>query len=179
VTATRRTRAAAPHHDGPQSLHDPAPPASTPEISFDDLYRASYARMVRLAWLLVGSRPAAEDVAHDAFLAVHQRWASVANPGGYLRRTVVNQALRTQRRRAGEQRALAGVGEPPPTGDPAIDSMWDAIARLRPDRRTVVVLRYWADLPHAEIAEVLRCPVATVRTRLHRALSDLRTEVSR
>jgi RNA polymerase sigma factor (sigma-70 family) len=57
--------------------------------------------------------------------------------------------------------------------------MWDAIERLRPDRRTVVVLRYWADLPHAEIAEVLRCPVATVRTRLHRALSDLRTEVPR
>jgi len=179
VTATRRTRAAAPHHDGPRSIHDPAPPASTPEISFDDLYRASYARMVRLAWLLVGSRPAAEDVAHDAFLAVHQRWGKVDNPGGYLRRTVVNRALRTQRRRATEQRALAAMGEPPPTGDQAIDSMWDAIDRLRPDRRTVVVLRYWADLPHAEIAEVLRCPVATVRTRLHRALSDLRTEVSR
>ena len=135
--------------------------------------------MVRLAWLLVGSRPAAEDVVHDAFLAVHQRWESVDNPGGYLRRTVVNQAVRTQRRRATEQRALAAVGEPPPTGDPAIDSMWDAIERLRPDRRTVVVLRYWADLPHAEIAAVLGCPVATVRTRLHRALSDLRTEVPR
>jgi RNA polymerase sigma factor (sigma-70 family) len=135
----------------------PPPPERSSEISFDDLYRASYARMVRLAWLLVGTRPAAEDV---------------------VRRTVVNRALRAQRRRASEQRALAAVGEPPPTGDPTIDSMWDAIARLRPERRTVVVLRYWADLPHAEIAEVLRCPVATVRTRLHRALSDLRTEVS-
>jgi DNA-directed RNA polymerase specialized sigma24 family protein len=50
------------------------------ELSFDDLYRASYARMVRLAWLLVGSLPAAEDVVHDAFLAVHERWGSVADP---------------------------------------------------------------------------------------------------
>ncbi len=149
------------------------------ELSFDDLYRASYARMVRLAWLLVGSLPAAEDVVHDAFLAVHERWGSVDNPGGYLRRTVVNRALRTQRRRASERRALAAVGEPQPTGDPEIDSTWEAISRLRPDRRTVVVLRYWADLPHAEIAEILGCPVTTVRTRLHRALTDLRTEVSR
>lgn len=158
---------------------DPAPPATPCDLSFDDLYRASYARMVRLAWLLLGSRPAAEDAVHDAFLAVHQRWGSVDNPGGYLRRTVVNRSVRAQRRRATEQRALTAVGEPPPTGDAAVDSMWDAIDRLRPDRRTVVVLRYWADLPHAEIAEILGCPVATVRTRLHRALSDLRTEVRR
>jgi RNA polymerase sigma factor (sigma-70 family) len=135
--------------------------------------------MVRLAWLLLGSRPAAEDAVHDAFLAVHQRWATLENPGAYLRRTVVNRAVRTQRRRATESRALAAVGEPPATGNPAIDSMWDAIERLHPDRRTVVVLRYWADLPHAEIAELLGCPVSTVRTRLHRALSDLRTEVPR
>jgi RNA polymerase sigma-70 factor (sigma-E family) len=178
VTATRRTRAAAPRDELTLPVDHPAPPERSSEISFDDLYRASYARMVRLAWLLVGTRPAAEDVVHDAFVAVHQKWGSVDNPGGYLRRTVVNRALRAQRRQASEQRALAAVGEPPPTGDPTIDSMWDAIARLRPERRTVVVLRYWADLPHAEIAEVLRCPVATVRTRLHRALSDLRTEVS-
>jgi RNA polymerase sigma factor (sigma-70 family) len=135
--------------------------------------------MVRLAWLLLGSRPAAEDAVHDAFLAVHQRWATLDNPGAYLRRTVVNSAVRAQRRRASESRALATLGEPPATGDPAIDSMWDAIERLHPDRRTVVVLRYWADLPHAEIAELLGCPVSTVRTRLHRALSDLRTEVPR
>jgi RNA polymerase sigma factor (sigma-70 family) len=71
------------------------------------------------------------------------------------------------------------VGEPPPTGDPSIDTMWDAIRRLRPERRAVVVLRYWADLPHGEIAEILGCPVSTVRSRLHRALSDLRKETDR
>jgi RNA polymerase sigma factor (sigma-70 family) len=55
--------------------------------------------------------------------------------------------------------------------------MWDAVERLPPTRRAVVVLRYWADLPHAEIADILGCPVATVRSRLHRALADLRKEV--
>jgi len=135
--------------------------------------------MVRLAWLLVGSRAVAEDVVHDAFIAVHQRWDTIDNPGGYLRRTVVNGALAWRRRRDHEERLLAVIGEPPATGDPVIDSMWDAIGRLDPDRRAVVVLRYWADLPHAEIAEILGCPVATVRTRLHRALAELRKETDR
>jgi RNA polymerase sigma-70 factor (sigma-E family) len=147
--------------------------------SFDVLYRGSNAGMVRLAWLLVGSRAVAEEVVHDAFLAVHQRWTSIDNPGGYLRRSVVNGCLRWRRRAASERASFARVGEPPPTGDPDVDSMWDAVQRLAPERRAVVVLRYWADLPHGEIAEILDCPVGTVRTRLHRALAELRKEIAR
>jgi RNA polymerase sigma-70 factor (sigma-E family) len=147
--------------------------------SFDDFYTTSNARMIRLAWLLVGSRAVAEELVHDAFLAVYQRWDAIDNPGGYLRRTVVNHAIRWQRRRARESDLLAIVGEPPPTGDAAVDTMWDAIRRLPPERRAVVVLRYWADLPHADIAAILGCPVGTVRRRLHTALADLRKDVDR
>jgi RNA polymerase sigma-70 factor (sigma-E family) len=145
--------------------------------ALDDLYRTSNARMIRLAWLLVGSRAVAEEVVHDAFLNLHERWSAIDNPGGYLRRSVVNGSLNWRRRREHEERLLAVVGEPPPTGDPTIDTMWEAVQLLRPDRRAVVVLRYWADLPHAEIADILDCPVTTVRSRLHRALADLRKEV--
>jgi RNA polymerase sigma-70 factor (sigma-E family) len=154
-------------------VDDDAPP------SFDALYQASNARMVRLAWLLVGSRAVAEELAHDAFLAVYRHWDSVENPGGYLRRAVVNHCLRWQRRRFKERDLLAVIGEPPPTGEPAVDSMWEAIGRLSPERRAVVVLRYWADLPYDEIAELLDCPIGTVRSRLHRAVDDLRQEVER
>jgi RNA polymerase sigma-70 factor (sigma-E family) len=160
-----------PASDAGEAADDHAP--------FDALYREANGPMVRLAWLLVGSRAVAEEVVHDAFLTVHQRWESIDNPGGYLRRAVVNQCLRWRRRRNHEHRLLAMVGEPPPTGDPPIDEMWEAIQRLRPERRAVVVLRYWADLPHAEIAEILDCPISTVRTRLHRALADLRKETHR
>jgi RNA polymerase sigma-70 factor (sigma-E family) len=157
---------------------DAAVPTDTGR-SFDALYRASSTHMVRLAWLLVGSRSVAEEVVQDAFLALHQRWCTIDNHGGYLRRAVVNGSLRSRRRSARELRSLALLGEPPPTGDAQVDSMWDAIQTLRPERRAVVVLRYWADLPHGEIAEILDCPVATVRTRLHRALAELRKEISR
>ena len=146
---------------------------------FDAFYRASNARTVRLAWLLVGSRAVAEDLVHDAYLAVFQRWDTIDNPGGYLRKCVVNLCLGWQRRRSRERDALAKVGEPPPSGDPAVDTMWDAIQRLPLDRRAVVVLRYWADLPHGEIAELLSCPAGTVRSRLHKALVELREEVER
>lgn len=146
---------------------------------FDALYQGSNANLTRLAWLLVGSRAVAEELVHDAFLAVYQRWDTIENPGGYLRRTVVNKSLRWRQRRHREHDLLAVVGEPPPTGDPTVDTMWDSIQRLPAERRAVVVLRYWADLPHAEIAELLGCPVATVRTRLHRAIADLRKELDR
>jgi RNA polymerase sigma factor (sigma-70 family) len=203
----RRTRAAAARVDGGERSDDPHPEPSgrarpdrrplgeglpgsdrlrerrdagrAPALSFDHLYRASAAHMIRLAWLLLGSLPAAEDVVHDAFVAVHQRWGQLDDPGAALRRTVVHGALRAQPRRPSEARAPAIVGEPPPTRDPAFDSMWDAIVRLPSDRRAVVVLRYWADLPHAEIARLVGCRTATVGTRLHRALADLREQVAR
>jgi RNA polymerase sigma-70 factor (sigma-E family) len=168
---------ASPHDDAP--VRNDLPRHSDDPTAFDALYRGAYAPMVRLAWLLVGSRAVAEEVVQDAFLAVHQRWEAIDNPGGYLRRTVVNRSVGWRRRRDHEHRLLAIVREPPPSGDPSVDTMWDAIQRLEPDRRAVVVLRYWADLPHAEIAELLGCPIPTVRTRLHRALADLRKETDR
>lgn len=172
MTATHSERVASDGEDDTIPIGDDRP-------TFDAFYLDSNARMVRLAWLLVGSRAVAEEVVHDAYLAVHRRWRRIDNPGAYLRRAVVNGALRSRRRRMHEDRLLATVGEPPPTGDPAVDTMWDAVQRLRPERRAVVVLRYWSDLSHREIAEILGCPVVTVRTRLHRALADLRKELNR
>ena len=49
-----------------------------------------------------------------------------------------------------------------------------ALARLSAARREVIVLRYLCDLPYQEIADILGIPVNTVRTRLRRALGDLR-----
>ena len=64
-------------------------------------------------------------------------------------------------------------------GEHHIDETWDAIQRLPPERRAVLVLRFYEDLAHEEIAQLLGCPVVTVRTRVHRALADLRKEVER
>jgi RNA polymerase sigma factor (sigma-70 family) len=78
-----------------------------------------------------------------------------------------------------EHRLVRQVGVDRPTEVPEIDEMWDALGRLRPERRVVLVLRFYEQLRHREIGELLGCPTATVRTRARRGLQDLRKELDR
>ena len=155
-----------------------APPQDEPvwAPSFVDLYRAEHQPMVRLAFLLTGGDPAAEELVHDAFLAVHRRWDGISNPGAYLRMSVVN-ACRSHHR-TGAVRARLQL-RPPTIVVDAPDEISDAIARLPERQRAAVVLRYFADLPEAEIAETLGCGVSAVKSLLHRALGTLREVIER
>ena len=56
------------------------------------LYRSQWTPMVRLAWLMLGSREVAEDVVQDAFIRVASSWQRVQSPVAYLRTAVVNGA---------------------------------------------------------------------------------------
>lgn len=132
--------------------------------------------MVRLAYLLVGSLTVAEDLVQDAFVRVYFRWGQVDHHGGYLRTTVVN-ACRNHLRDTGRRRWLlqrlpdTDRHEPPP--DEPTELMAD-LNRLSPRRRAALVLRYYADLDDAAIAKVLECREATVRSLVHRGLTQLR-----
>jgi RNA polymerase sigma factor (sigma-70 family) len=147
--------------------------------AFDDVYRAERPAVVRLAALLVGSQAVAEELAHDAFLRLFELFDDIENPPGFLRTVVVRLAVSWQRRRRTELRVVQRVGIDRPTTIPDIDEMWDVLQRLDPDRRTVLVLRYYERLRHREIAVLLGCPVATVRSRTRRALNDLKKELTR
>jgi DNA-directed RNA polymerase specialized sigma24 family protein len=61
---------------------------------------------------------------------------------------------------------------------PEIDETWERLAMLPRDQRVALVLRFYEDLPDAEIARVMDCRPATVRTRIHRALTVLRKEMT-
>jgi RNA polymerase sigma factor (sigma-70 family) len=63
-------------------------------------------------------------------------------------------------------------------GIPEIDETWAAVSRLPYRQRAVLILRYYADLPESEIADVLGCRVGTVKSAHHRALERLRRELS-
>jgi RNA polymerase sigma factor (sigma-70 family) len=148
--------------------------------SFDAVYSSQLRDIVRLAFLLVRSQAVAEELAQDAFLRLYQSFAEVENPAGFLRTVVVRLCLTWQRRDRMEHRVLAQIGTPPPpTIDPDIDGTWEALGRLDPERRVVLVLRFYEQLRHREIAEVLGIPAATVRSRTRRALQDLRKELDR
>jgi len=140
------------------------------------LYRDRYADLVRVAYLLTGDRAVAEELVQDAFVAAHRSWDRVREPMPYVRTAVVNRC-----RSWGRRQRLEGDRRPAPAEPTGLgaDELWDALARLDPRRRAAVVLRFYLDLPDAEIAEVLGCRPATVRTSIHRALHTLRQEIQR
>ncbi len=145
--------------------------------AFDVVFAESRERLIRVAFLIVGSRAVAEEVVQDAFANLLSRFDQIEEPAAYARTSVVRLALKWKKRHAMEADRMAFIGDPGPVGDAEIDEMWDSLRSLRPERRAVVVLRYYEDLTHAQIAEILGTPEATVRTRLHRALGDLRKEL--
>jgi RNA polymerase sigma-70 factor (sigma-E family) len=153
-------------------------PVEVAATTFDDLFRSRYEPMVRVAFLLVGSRAEAEDVVQDAFARIELRWARLDNAEGYLHRCVVNRSYDVLRRRRLEQRFRFLHPDDTAT-ELGADELADALASLAPKRRAAVVLRYYAGLPEREIAEVLRVRPGTVKSMLHRALAQLREVIDR
>lgn len=143
------------------------------ERSFDDVYRTSYRRMTRLAHVMTGSNETAEEIVQDAFVALYRRFDRVDDPDGYLYRSVVN-ACKGRYRRKHAARRLTLLREVATTGPPDLDETWAALEKLSARRRIAVVLRYYGDLSIDDIAVILDCRPATVRSLLHRALADLK-----
>ena len=100
--------------------------------------------------------------------------SAILDPVKYLRTTVVNGSRTWGRRRRLELLHRTSRVEPAAM---IADEMWDALAALTPRRRAAIVLRFYEDLPDGEIAALLGCRPATVRTIIHRALIDLRKEL--
>jgi len=145
--------------------------ADGPPPTFGDFYADQYAGLVRLAALLSGSVDTAPDLVQDCFVRLHGRWASVREPVPYIRRSVVHACASHHRRAAMVRR------NPPPEPQAAelgADELEDALAALPARQRAAVVLRYYGDLPDADIARALRCREGTVRSLISRALADLR-----
>ena len=149
--------------------------------SVDDLealFRAHWARAHRAAYLVVGDAAAAEDIAQESFLAAVRaldRFDLRRPCGPWLHRIVVNRAIDWARAR--RLRAEAELGDAvaaPDAPPPADESLEDAIRRLSPEHRAVIVLRYLLEYTPGEIADLLELPRGTVNSRLRRGLDALR-----
>jgi len=151
-------------------------PEDDRDQAFVALYRERYELMVRLAYLLTGRQAIAEELVQDAFVSVHRSWERATNPAAYLRTAVVNAC-----RSWGRRQTLEALRKPAPPDPSALvaDEMWDVLLTLPPRQRAAIVLRFYEDLPDEEIAVLLGCKVATVRTAVFRGLEKLRKEVER
>ena len=135
------------------------------------VYATVYRDLLRVAFVLTGSAPAAEDVVHDVFAKVGPRIDTLAEPAAYLRVAVVNRC------RSLHRRTVASPKPDQPTDsmmDVGVIELRDALIALPIRQRSAIVLRYLCDLPEQEIAVILKCRGATVRTLVRRGLAELR-----
>lgn len=160
------------------------------------LYAEHALGLTRLAQVMLGDRAAAEDVVHDAFCGLCRRWDHVTDPRkapAYLRSSVLNGCRSALRRRArgaadrpltDEAASGAGASGADASGEGggadapllASEDRRAVLAALRrlPDRqRGVLVLRYYLELPDAEIARTMGIGESTVRSAAHRGLAAL------
>jgi RNA polymerase sigma factor (sigma-70 family) len=155
-----------------------SPPADGPLTDFDVLFGAEWQPMVRLAVLLVDSRAVAEEIVQDGFAAVAARWGELERPGAYLRTSVVNGCRMTLRRRETQRRLEPPRSTVPLDSPTELVELHSALMTLPERQRVVLVLRYFHDRPDAEIAELVGCRPATVRSLAARGLRHLRKELT-
>jgi RNA polymerase sigma-70 factor (sigma-E family) len=139
--------------------------------------------LMRTAYLLTGSRPDAEDLLQTALAKTYLAWDRIREReavDGYVRKVMVNTQTSFWRRRRVDERPTESLPERPGrdvTADLDLhDALWTALATLTKRQRAMVVLRYYEDLPEAEVARVLGVSVGTVKSTTSRALLALRDD---
>lgn len=147
------------------------------------LYQCHALRLIRMAVLLLGDQPSAEDVVQDAFLGLHRgvgRLKDPANAVAYLRTSVLNGCRSVLRSRKRAWSSRAAMHDPPVwsaesaamAGEDRREAL-RAVARLPRRQREVLVLRYFLNLSDREIAADLGVSRGTVASTASRALAAL------
>ncbi|RCG29102.1 SigE family RNA polymerase sigma factor [Sphaerisporangium album] len=152
------------------------------EEQFRDFVTARWRALLRTTYLLTGDHGRAEDLLQVALVRAHRRWSRIDDPELYVRRIVINLNHSWWRRRRIAEHLTDAPPETVPRsvdGDPQAgydlrDELWTAVRTLPPRMRAVLVLRYFEDLPEAEVARVLGCSLGTVKSQSSRGLVRLR-----
>ncbi len=149
----------------------------------DEEFRAFYfgeaGRLKGIALLMTGDPGRAEELAQEALLRAYRAWPRIRreDPGPYVRTALVNLCRNEYRRRALDRRPPQQTASSVTPDDARIAEAMrvaDALRALPPIRKAVIVLRYYEDLPEAEIARILDRPLNTVKSDIRRALQTLR-----
>ncbi|WP_030245450.1 SigE family RNA polymerase sigma factor [Streptomyces sp. NRRL S-350] len=157
------------------------------DAEFLELVAGRTGHLYRSACLLTsGDTHYAEDLVQEALSRMYVLWrrsaftggrSRIENPAAYTHTVMVRAFLAQQRRRSSGERPTEAL--PEPAGQDADSSLrltlLDALGRMPPKDRAVLVLRYWEDRSVEETADVMRVSSGAIRTRTTRALARLRT----
>jgi RNA polymerase sigma-70 factor (sigma-E family) len=141
---------------------------------------SQHGHLFRTAYLLTGDYHLAEDVLQATLVKAYLHWPRVramAQPTAYVRRILVNQTVSWRRKRSSRETPVLALEDAGANGhaESVADhqTVWQAILQLPPRQRAVIVLRYYEDLPDAEIAATLHMAVGTVKSHCHQACQRL------
>jgi RNA polymerase sigma-70 factor (sigma-E family) len=133
---------------------------------------------LRVAALLTGDWHAAQDLVQTSLVKLYRAWPLDGDPDPYLRRIMVNTQRSWWRARWRRETPHDELPETPVAdfADERVagSQVRQALMSLPPRQRAVLVLRYFADLPEAEVASLLGCSTGTVKTHAYRGLRALR-----
>jgi RNA polymerase sigma factor (sigma-70 family) len=157
------------------------------QLVLNELYERHALQALRLAFVLTGNRPVAEDLMQEAFARAFDRLESIRDPeafGGYIRATILNLARRRHHRTWLERRSLTRYAQrefTQATDAPAIDErdrIWSALQNLPYRQRAALVLRYYEDLSERDAADVLGVSLAALKGLVARGAKSLRIDLS-
>jgi RNA polymerase sigma-70 factor (ECF subfamily) len=162
--------------------------AATVPAAFERLFRAEYARVVRVAYRVLGDPGEAEDVAQDVFVAFYRSHpAEAPYAAAWLHKAAAHAALNAirsrSRRAARETRDEVARDTAADPEDSALErerarEVRAALARMPRGSAELLALRY-SGLSYAEVAAATGTKIDQVGTRLRRAHDAFRREVSR
>ncbi|MEU0940639.1 MULTISPECIES: SigE family RNA polymerase sigma factor [unclassified Embleya] len=148
---------------------------------FRAFVESRWSGLVRTAYLLSGDHAIAEDVAQTALTKTYLNWRRVRradSPDAYVRRILVNtNTSRFRKRRVAEHLRAEPperIGEDPYVRADQRQMLRTALADLPARQRAIIVLRYWDDLPEAEVSRILGCSLGAVKSQAARGLAKLR-----
>jgi len=154
--------------------------------AFTQLVQIAFPRLKGVAYLILRDSDRAEDAVQDALVAAWQDLRALRDPDAWdawLRRLLVRTCYRfakKDRRRAHvELQAMPDPGNAGPTDTMVAERVLvvDELGRLDVEKRSVIVLDYYLDLPIREVAEILDIPYRTAASRLHRGLEIMRASI--
>jgi RNA polymerase sigma-70 factor (sigma-E family) len=170
------------------ALHKRKPGGVLGGVTFEEFAMARLPSLLRYAVVLTGDRELAQDVVQEVLARAQVKWGRISesdSPEAYVRRMVLNEYLSW--RRSWQFRHVHAVGERLNDLDDArggvhdhaegvveADAIWARLSTLGRKQRAVLVLRYYEQLEDEQIADLLGCAPATVRSHASRALRTLR-----
>lgn len=145
-----------------------------------EILTTDYAMFYRIAFSYVHNEADAQDIVQEcAYKAIYHagklKKAEFART--WICRILINEAINFLRKQKKEVTGHQAEKEPVAVSTEDTTDLHSAIERLKPEERTVIILRYFEDMKIEEIAGVLNLSVNTVKSRLYRTLAKLKIEI--